>query len=207
MSDPRTALVGAGYDDRVETWEAWSARVTDDPRHEWAAALAERVPQSARVLELGCGGGTRETQALASRFELTGVDLSERQLERARGRVPGARFVNGDLTTIDFPPASFDAVVSFYVFNHVPRELLAGVLERGHDWLAEDGLLLAAFGTTDVAEWTGEWLGAPTFFSSFPADVNTRLVRDAGFALDRDEVVTITEPEGPVSFQWILARR
>lgn len=55
MTDPRTALVGAGYDARVDTWEEWAAQVTDDPRHEWAAALAAALADGARVLELGCG--------------------------------------------------------------------------------------------------------------------------------------------------------
>ena len=207
MSDPRTRLVGAGYDAMIDTWESWSAQIVDDPRHEWAAALAAQLPPGARVLELGCGGGTRETRELASRFALTGVDLSERQLERARERVPGATFLHGDLTAVEFPAGSFDAVVSFYVFNHVPRELLAPLLARIHGWLAPGGRLLAAFGVGDEEAWTGDFLGAPSFFSSFPAEANSALVRDAGFAIERDEVVTITEPEGPVSFQWILASR
>jgi cyclopropane fatty-acyl-phospholipid synthase-like methyltransferase len=205
VSDPRTKIVGAGYDARVDTWETWSQEVTDDPRHEWSARLAARLSPGARVLELGCGGGTRETHELAARFELVGVDLSERQLERARERVPGATFVHGDLTAIDFEPASFDAVAAFYVFNHVPRELLAPLLGRIRSWLTPGGSLLAAFGTGDQPEWYGDWLGAPTFFSSFPPEINSALVRDAGFAIVDDEVVTIVEPEGPVAFQWILA--
>jgi hypothetical protein len=32
-------------------------------------------------------------------------------------------------------------------------------------------------------------------------------VREAGFAIERDEVITFVEPEGPARFQWILARR
>ena len=207
MSDERTRIVGAGYDTMIDTWESWSAQITDDPRHEWATELANRLQPGARILELGCGGGTRETATLAKRFELTGVDLSERQLERARARVPRATFVHGDLTALDFPPSSFDAVAAFYVFNHVPRELLAPVLGRAHAWLAEGGWLLAAFGTTDEEAWTGDFLGAPTFFSSFPPTQNSAIVRGAGFAIARDEVVGITEPEGPVSFQWILAGR
>jgi cyclopropane fatty-acyl-phospholipid synthase-like methyltransferase len=206
MSDPRTQLVGDGYDQRVDTWEAWAPQVTDDPRHEWAADLAGRIEPGARVLELGCGNGTLETRELAERFTLTGVDLSERQLERARARVPNATFVRDELTTIDFPPRSFEAVVSFYVFNHVPRELLAPLLGRIATWLAPGGFLLSAFGASDLPEWTGDWLGAPTFFSGFEPAVNTQLVGAAGLAIVRDEVVTITEPEGAVSFQWILAR-
>jgi len=207
VSDRRTKLVGEGYDAMIDTWEAWSAQVTDDPRHEWAEDLAARLPDGARVLELGCGGGTRETRELAARFQLTGVDLSTKQLERARDRVPGATFVHGDLTSVDFDAGSFDAVVSFYVFNHVPRDLLPGVLERAHGWLTAGGYLLAVFGASDLPEWTGDFLGAPTHFSSFTPEVNSRLVAEAGFAIERDELVAITEPEGPVTFQWILARR
>ena len=33
------------------------------------------------------------------------------------------------------------------------------------------------------------------------------LVRAAGFDVLEDAVVSIDEPEGPVEFQWILARR
>jgi cyclopropane fatty-acyl-phospholipid synthase-like methyltransferase len=200
-------MVGAGYDAMIDTWESWIEQVNDDPRHDWSADLLSRLAPGARVLELGCGGGTCETRELAERFELTGVDLSERQLERARERVPGATFIRGDLTDIDFEPASFEAVVAFYVFNHVPRDLLAPVLERAHGWLSDGGYLMAAFGTSDMPEWTGDFLGAPTHFSSFTPDVNSRLVAEAGFVVERDEVVSITEPEGPVSFQWILARR
>ena len=207
MSDPRTQLVGAGYDAMVDTWESWSRQIQDDPRHAWASDLAARLSRGARVLELGCGGGTRETRELASRFELTGVDVSERQLERAQERVPEARFLRADFTAVEFDPASFDVVVSFYAFNHVPRELLGPLLARIHSWLAPAGWLMTAFGTSDEEGWTGDFLGAATFFSSFAPPVNSQLVRAAGFAIERDEVVSITEPEGPTQFQWILARR
>jgi len=36
------------------------------------------------VLELGCGSGAPDTQRLAARFRLTGVDISREQLRRAR---------------------------------------------------------------------------------------------------------------------------
>jgi SAM-dependent methyltransferase len=206
VTDPRTALVGRGYDAMIDTWEAWSSQIDDDPRHELAADLASRLESGARVLELGCGGGTPETRMLATRFELTGVDLSERQLERARERVPGATFMLGDFTALDFDSGSFEAVVAFYSWNHVPRELLPGLLGRVRDWLAPGGWLLTAFGTIDEEAWTGDFLGAPSFFSSFPPERNSALVQASGFAIERDEVVEIAEPEGPQRFQWILAR-
>lgn len=207
MTDPRTALVGRGYDAMASTWERWSASVQNDPRAEWRDELLARLPEGARVVELGCGNGTEETRALAARFRLTGVDLSEEQLRRARERVPGAEFVRADFTAIEFEPSSIDAVAAFYAFNHVPRDLLAPLLRRVHGWLTPGGLFVASLGTGDIAAWTGEWLGTTMFFSSFPPEENTRLVRRTGFELLRDEVVSIDEPEGPVSFQWVLAQR
>ena len=85
MSDARTQLVGAGYDAMTETWEAWKAEITHDPRAEWLDELMRRLPEGARVVELGCGGGTRETAVLARRFQLTGVDLVEIALRQALG--------------------------------------------------------------------------------------------------------------------------
>ena len=207
MSDPRTRLVADGYDAMIDTWESWAQQITDDPRHAWAADLGARLEPGARLLELGCGGGTRETRELAARFALTGVDLSRRQLERARERVPEGHFIEADITALEFDPGSFEAVISFYAFNHIPRELLCPLLERIHEWLVPGGWLMTAFATNDEEGWTGDFLGAPTFFSGFAPATNSQLVRDTGFVIERDEVVTITEPEGAVTFQWVLARR
>jgi SAM-dependent methyltransferase len=191
----------------ADTWEDWSSRVKDDPRQAWLDRLLALLPPNARVVELGCGNGTHETRELAKRARLTGVDLSEEQLRRARVRVPDAEFIRADLTSIDFDAGSLDAVASFYVLNHVPRELLPGLFEHIHRWLRPGGHLLAVLGAGDVPAWHGEWLGVPMFFSSYSAETNSQLLRDAGFELLRDETVTITEPESDVTFHWVLARR
>ena len=207
MSDERTQLVGAGYDAMADTWESWSSGVTDDPRQAWLESLLAVLPEAATVVELGCGNGSRETRELARRTRLTAVDLSEEQLSRARERVLNAEFVRADLTTVDFAEGSLDAVAAFYVLNHVPRELLPGLFASIHGWLKPGGHFLASLGASDLESWQGEWLGVPMFFSSFPPETNSQLLRAAGFELLRDEPVTITEPEGPVTFHWVLARR
>ena len=121
--------------------------------------------------------------------------------------MPEPEFIHADFTALELEPESFDAVVSFYAFNHVPRELLAPTFARIRRWLVPRGLLMTALGTSDTEAWTGDWLGAPTFFSSFPRETNTRLVREAGFEVLRDELVTFREPDGDATFQWVLAMR
>ena len=148
-----------------------------------------------------------DTHRLAARFQVTGVDVSAEQVRRARDAVSKAKFVHADFTALELEPESFDAVVSFYAFNHVPRELLGPTFRRIRGWLVPCGLLMTALGTSDTEGWSGDWLGASTFFSSFPPETNTRLVREAGFDILRDELVTFREPDGDVTFQWVLAMR
>jgi len=188
-----------------ETFAAWREEIDGDPRREWEDELVSRLAEGKRVLELGCGSGSPETRRLAQRFALTGVDISPRQVERAREAIPDGEFVCADFTELELPRGSFDAVASFYVFNHVPRELLEPLLGNIHGWLVPGGWLLTAFGVSDTKGWTGDWLGAQTFFSSFPPGVNSRLVREAGFTIECDVVVEFEEPEGPARFQWVLA--
>ena len=91
--------------------------------------------------------------------------------------------------------------------SHVPRTEHAALFRRCCDWLEPGGLFLATLGAGELPDWTGDWLGVPMFFSSYDADTNRDLVRDAGFELLLDEVVEIREPEQRVRFLWVLAQR
>jgi 2-polyprenyl-3-methyl-5-hydroxy-6-metoxy-1,4-benzoquinol methylase len=55
-------------------------------------------------------------------------------------------------------PASYDAVCSFYVFNHVPRERLGELVRRTARRLRPGGLFMHAFGVGDIPGWTGDWV-------------------------------------------------
>jgi cyclopropane fatty-acyl-phospholipid synthase-like methyltransferase len=208
MTDPRVLIVGAGYDRIAERFLDWAQRIEGDPRLDWLDDLTRRLPEGACLLELGCGAGEPCTRILSEQFSVTGIDISEEQLKLARSNAPGAELLCTDFLVVELPAESFDAVCSFYVFNHVPRELLAGLVERTAGWLRPDGLFMHAFGVADNPGWQGDWLGAETFFASFEAPRNRAIVEQAGLAVLRDEVVTFVEPDhGEASFQWILARR
>jgi len=71
----------------------------EPPRSTWASRQYRQIlahyyrlliPPDASVLELGCAAG--ELLALLPNRNVTGIDVSEQQLERARKRVPHGRF-------------------------------------------------------------------------------------------------------------------
>ena len=207
MTDLRTQIVERGYDVISDHFLEWRDQIVDGPRREWSEALTSRLADGARILELGCGAGVPDTLLLAERFRVTGVDISGEQISRARANVPDAEFIHADFTALELEPAQFEAVAAFYSFNHTPRDLLAGLFESIRSWLVPDGLLLAAFGTSDTGSWTGDWLGTTMFFSSFPPETTRRMLSGAGFELLRDELAQMQEPESAVAFHWVLARR
>jgi SAM-dependent methyltransferase len=73
-----------------------------------------------RVLDAGCGAG-REI-ALPAGAHLVGIDMSALALER--NPFIAERIV-GDVQSHPLEPSSFDEIVSWYVFEHLPRPELA----------------------------------------------------------------------------------
>ena len=118
-----------------------------DPVQPWVdavcSALAARgVIPPARVLDAGCGTGRHAAQLAERGHVVTLVDSSPTLLELARGRLPGAVAVLGDLRTLQLG-ASFDAVVCRGVLNDLiddgDRESVLQVFARH---LRADGVLV-----------------------------------------------------------------
>jgi SAM-dependent methyltransferase len=207
VPDPRR-VVADGYDAIAERYYAWSDERPSATRLAWLARAEALIPAGADVLDLGCGAGAPMTRALAVGRHVTGVDLSARQIELARANVPDATFIQADMTALDLPPASLDAVTAFYTLTHVPRADLPALLADIHRWLRPGGLLLATMGAEDAPdEIEDDWLGVPMFFSHFGAKRNRALVRAAGFEVE--EAVVHEEPEDrhAALFLWVVARK
>jgi ubiquinone/menaquinone biosynthesis C-methylase UbiE len=207
VPDERRRAVADGYDAIAGAYLDWAASVADPTRDRLFNALLDQLPAGSHVLDLGCGAGVPWTKRLTAKFGVVGVDISETQIELARRNVPEATFSVGDMSLLELEAASFDGIAALYSLSHLPREDHAALIGRMCTWLKPGGLLLAAFGAHDSPDWTGQWLGTPMFFSSYDAGTYRRLLRDAGFDLIADEVTQVREPQGPVDFLWVLARK
>lgn len=205
--DPKQ-VVEAGYDRIAERYLEWTQANRLDERARYTGVLLKSVPSGARVLDLGCGAGVPTTKALAQRFEVTGVDISERQVTLARKNVPQARFVQANITQLDFPPASFDAAVAFYALFHVPRQEQAKLLHDIATWLRPGGLLVATMGVQSIkAGFAEDYLGAPMYWSSYDAETNQRLVEETGLHVIGTRVETEDEFGQPTPFLWVIAQK
>lgn len=205
LADP-VEIVASGYDRIADRYLAWSALRPSAARLRALGLADALIPAGADVLELGCGAGIPMTARLARGRNLTGVDVSAEQLRRARRNVPGATFIQADLTEFDYPAASLDAVVAFYSLTHVPRERLPGLFERIASWLRRGGAFIASLGVEDDPGGVEDWLGVEMYFSQYSARVNRRLVEAAGLVVERAEVMTEPEDRHDARFLWVVAR-
>ena len=205
--DPKR-IVEQGYDLVAQDHHDWAQVTRADERARYTALVVDALSPGAVILDLGCGSGVPTTRALAQHFRVTGVDISQRQIELGRQNVPEAQFLQADATQLELSPHSLDAVVAFYSIIHVPRSEQPPLVRKIANWLRPRGLFVASLGThaaeTEIAD---DFLGARMYWSGYDTATNRRMIEGAGFEILSS--IEETEPEFgmEVTFLWVVARK
>jgi len=153
------------------------------------------LPKGAAILDMGCGTGRHSVELARHGFAVTGVDLSEDMLEKARLKAEAAKvdvtFLQSDATEFECEPV-FDAAIGLC-------EGAMGLLGRGDDPIERDltvlrniraalkpggRLIINALNVFRVARMVGQAPEADTF------DVMTQTTLND---------MTFETPEGPVT--------
>ena len=110
-----------------DPWEAhaewWQRRFTDgvDPEYteQILPLIAEHLPATGRMLDVGCGEGQVARVAAEQGLEVVGVDPSHTQVLLARERASGPCYLQGSATGLGVGDESVDVVVACLVFEHI----------------------------------------------------------------------------------------
>ena len=187
--------VKAGYNRIASQYLAERTRDSEDIH--LLDDLIARLPDRAKVLDAGCGAGIPVAQILSDRFELTGVDFSEAQIDLARRHVPGAQFVCQDMTKLDYPDDTFDAIVSYYAIIHIPREQHRSLFVNFQRMLKRGGFALLCLGAESLVDDIDEnYLGTRMYWSHFDADTYLEMLEVTGFKLIWSRIVRDGTCEG-----------
>jgi len=84
------------------------------------------------VLDLGCGGNSL-IQLCDARFKV-GVELFDQYIEESKKKGIHNQYIKEDVTKVDFPPKSFDAVMMIDVLEHITREDGLKLLAKMESW-------------------------------------------------------------------------
>jgi ubiquinone/menaquinone biosynthesis C-methylase UbiE len=211
------------------TYDAAADHFDDAPLGFWERIGKRTIDRlalatGAKILDVGCGTGASAlpaAQAVGAKASVIGVDLSARLLERARTKAKARGITNiefrvADMTSLGYPDAHFDAVVSVFSIFFVPdmeglvRELWRMVRPGGK-------LAVTTWGPRIFEPAYARWQTAirqerPDLYSAFnPWDRITepeavrRLLRDGGAAN-----IEVAEEDGVQALRsaedwWIIA--
>lgn len=196
------------YDDLAKLWGG------DFTLHDWGykelAEFAKQVRDSGgrRVLDCGCGSGVQSKLLLDEGLEVVGLDLSPKMIAEAKKKVPGAKFMVGDMTKMNFAKDSFNGVYARASLLHIPKNLIPKVLKSIRKILTNDGIFYLALkegeGEEEIEE---ERYGRRVrrFFSFFKSSEIKKLLSQAGFKI----VSLIRHKRHAASQPWlrILAKK
>jgi ubiquinone/menaquinone biosynthesis C-methylase UbiE len=182
MNNNYKETVKAGYNIIADRYLAARTRDSEDVR--LLDELITRLPAGAKVLDAGCGAGLPISQMLSEKFEVTGVDFSEAQIELAKKNVPNANFICQDITQLNFPENTFDGICSYYAIIHIPREEQQPLFGNFDRMLKPDGLALLCLGAESVVEDIDEnFLGTRMYWSHYDSETYLEMLTQCGFSI------------------------
>ncbi|WP_173917813.1 class I SAM-dependent methyltransferase [Halobacillus sp. Marseille-Q1614] len=103
------------WDERAEFWNANSRSMWDKGSRQTIIPFMGRfIDKGITVADLGCGDGYGSFKLYQAGYHVTGVDISEDMIRRAKSRVEEEtlQFVQGDLVDLPLANESFDAVMA-----------------------------------------------------------------------------------------------
>ncbi|HEX6707572.1 MAG TPA: methyltransferase domain-containing protein [Albitalea sp.] len=144
-------------DEQRRAWDVWNAAAREGRISDTSARQAQEVDRlvaalnrtDLSIIDVGCGTGWM-AERLSRYGQVTGTDLAEEVLARARLRAPQVRFVAGDLFELDLPLQSFDVVITLEVLPHVKDQ--PAFMRRLAALLKPGGLLILATQNKPVLE-------------------------------------------------------
>ncbi len=117
----------------------------ETPKHiEFIDSIIKSFANNAKnVLDIPCGDGRISLGLIKKGYDVTGVDISPKYIEKARDRSPmNGKFIVGDMRTVDFD-TKFDVVLNWYgSFGYFDEETNFKVLSRFSEFLNDNGLLI-----------------------------------------------------------------
>jgi SAM-dependent methyltransferase len=163
----------------IEAYLAWS-------HHRRVAPLVRQHPGGGRALEIGCGRGLTLAALQAQGWEAVGTEVDPAMAAAVQARYGFPVHVLEDLRAGDFPAGSFDAVMMWHVWEHLPQPFQT--LAEIRRILRPGGLLLLEVPNNDSQQARmagGAWfhLDTPRHLYHFGVDWLSQALPQHGFQM------------------------
>jgi 2-polyprenyl-3-methyl-5-hydroxy-6-metoxy-1,4-benzoquinol methylase len=182
-------IVSTGYDKVSEVY-----RSDHDNAEEyiyWCKRILELRPDSKCALDIGCGCGIPVCKYFSENgLQTTGIDISKRQIERARKLAPQAAYICGHY--LDTNNTQYDIITAFYSIIHIDRTLHQQVFEKLYGQLSDSGIVVVTVGHDEWEGYEENWLGvegAKMYWSHYSVDKYHEMLNAMNFKIILDEFI------------------
>lgn len=121
---------------RDHTGDDWWVAGTD--------SFIQELPHGGRVLDVGCGSGTKSKYLADRELKVIGIDISNGLLDIARREEPRAEFRELSMTDLDSMSETFDGVFAQASLLHIPKKDAGDVVKKMANRLVPGGFLYIA---------------------------------------------------------------
>ncbi len=135
------------YRQDVKTMPWYNEKLDTDLENE----IKQRKIRKGRFLDLGTGPGTQAMQLAKMGFDVTGTDLSENAIQKARNLDDKINFMVDDILNSRLEKNSFDYILDRGCFHVLPNDKWNQYGKKIHHILDENGLFfLKCFSTKEA---------------------------------------------------------
>lgn len=146
--------------------------------------LTDRIPIGASVLDIGCGAGIPVAKILSDTYKVTGVDISEKQIELAKLNVPKADFIHQDILDFDFGNTQWDAIVSYYAIFHLSKKDQLILFDKAICGLKAKGYLLFTLTLDNEQAYTeDDFFGTTMYWDNYSLTEYEEVLTDKGIKI------------------------
>lgn len=177
-----------------------------------AAQFLSYMPNSGRILEVGCGTGVDADYLAKGGYTVIATDISSSMIDEARRAHshPNISFQTADLTALDFSDSEFDGLFAESCILHIPKLKVPSVFKGFHRVLAPGGILALGLQEGESQE---TFLPAPflqgenVFVNVFSYKESHRLLTQAGFSIINEFAKKPRAGQHPFAKRKIFAKK
>ncbi len=168
------------YDRNAALW-ASQRKILTEPSF-WDEEYIQFKHSKGKLLEIGSGSGREAIEFIRLGYEYTGIDVSKELLKIAQSTEPQGHFFHSSVYDLPFKEKTFDALSSWALLPHIPKERIGSALSSIKRVLKPNAILFFAMregeGESRESE-TGRW------FSYYSQQEFESILEKQGFQIEK----------------------
>jgi ubiquinone/menaquinone biosynthesis C-methylase UbiE len=208
--DPKE-IVANGYNKIAQKYHNWDNHdYKNTNRLKYIQKICKMINKY-EILDIGCGSAiwTKELFNITESNNITGIDISEVQIQMAKEIFPQAKqLICEDIMKINFKNKIFNAIIALFSIMHLPKNDQLKIFDKLYSWLEKDGLLLISLNPDiDNEPINTKWMGVDMYWNNIGENEYKKIITNAGFEIIECNILNEKTKNNDIKILWIICKK